>query len=68
MLVCQPSNGSGGSNINAADYQMWKLKMPILEGYNAHAWIYRAEQYFEIQGLMQSELLRAATSCLDEKL
>ncbi|PWA70289.1 Ankyrin repeat-containing protein [Artemisia annua] len=48
-----------------ADHRMQKLKMPIFEGDDAHGWIYRVELYFEVQGVIRRERLRAAALCLE---
>ncbi|GKD06305.1 ankyrin repeat-containing protein, partial [Tanacetum coccineum] len=47
------------------EHRMRKLKMPIFEGDDAHGWIYRVERYFEVQGVIRRERLRAAALCLE---
>ena len=47
------------------EHRMRKLKMPLFEGEDAYGWIYRVERYFEIQGILQQEQLRAATLCME---
>ncbi|GKD53405.1 putative mitochondrial protein [Tanacetum coccineum] len=48
-----------------SEHRMRKLKMPIFEGDDAHGWIYRVERYFEVQGVIRRERLRAAALCLE---
>nr|GEV07321.1 ankyrin repeat-containing protein [Tanacetum cinerariifolium] len=46
-------------------HRMRNLKMPVFEGEDAYGWIYRVERYFEIQGVLQQEQLRAAALCME---
>ncbi|GJT02163.1 putative mitochondrial protein [Tanacetum coccineum] len=46
-------------------HEMLKLKMSIFEGDDAHGWIYRVDPYFEVQGVIRRERLRAAALCLE---
>nr|GEV41245.1 putative mitochondrial protein [Tanacetum cinerariifolium] len=34
------------SNHHRADYQMWKLKMPLFDGEDSHGWIYKQDHPF----------------------
>ncbi|GKC83581.1 ankyrin repeat-containing protein [Tanacetum coccineum] len=48
------------------DYRLRKLKMPFFNGDDVHGWVYLAERFFDIQGLVTSgERLKAAMMCLE---
>ncbi|GJW85605.1 ankyrin repeat-containing protein [Tanacetum coccineum] len=48
------------------DYRLRKLKMPLFNGDNVYGWVYLAERFFDIQGLVTSEeRLKAAMMCLE---
>ena len=42
-----------------------RLELPTFDGDEPDGWIYRAERYFEINGLRAEERLRAAMICME---
>ncbi|KAI3522148.1 hypothetical protein L1887_11628 [Cichorium endivia] len=60
------NQGHGGGWVPHMDYRLRKLKMPLFEGEDVYGWVYKAERFFDIQGLATSgERLRAAVLCLE---
>ncbi|GJR17718.1 ankyrin repeat-containing protein [Tanacetum coccineum] len=48
------------------DYRLRKLKMPLFNGDDVYGWVYLAERFFDIQGLVTfEERLKAAMMCLE---
>ncbi|PWA86439.1 Ankyrin repeat-containing protein [Artemisia annua] len=49
-----------------SDHRFRKLKMPLFDGEDVYGWVYQAERFFEVQGLITTgERLRAAVLSLE---
>lgn len=58
--------GQGGGWVPNTDYRLRKLKMPLFEGEDAYGWVYKAERFFDMQGLStSSEKLRVVVLCIE---
>nr|GEY20226.1 hypothetical protein [Tanacetum cinerariifolium] len=61
-----PNHGPDHGWGSRTDYRMRKLKMPLFNRDDVYDWVYQAERFFGIQGLVTTgECLRAAMMCLE---
>ncbi|XP_010270441.1 PREDICTED: uncharacterized protein LOC104606771 [Nelumbo nucifera] len=60
-----PTSSSMSVPEHTSDPLPRKLELPIFYGENPDGWLFRAERYFEINGLLPAECLRAAVVCLE---
>nr|GEX47807.1 protein root hair defective 3-like isoform X2 [Tanacetum cinerariifolium] len=61
-----PNHGPDHGWGSGTDYRMRKLKMPLFYGDDVYDWVYKAERFFDIQGLVTTgERLRAAMMCFE---
>ncbi|XP_010263147.1 PREDICTED: NADH dehydrogenase [ubiquinone] flavoprotein 1, mitochondrial-like [Nelumbo nucifera] len=60
-----PTSSSMSVSEHTSDSLPRKLELPIFDGENPDGWLFRAECYFEINGLLPAERLRVAVVCLE---
>ncbi|PWA46618.1 Ankyrin repeat-containing protein [Artemisia annua] len=59
-------HGPGRGWHPGSDHRLRKLKMPLFDGEDVYGWVYQAERFFEVQGLITpGERLRAAVLSLE---
>nr|GEX58012.1 hypothetical protein [Tanacetum cinerariifolium] len=61
-----PNHGPDRGWGSGTDYRMRKLKMPLFNRDDVYDWVYQAERFFDIRGLVTTgERLRAVMMCLE---